>query len=56
MNLGYLKVATFTPEIKVGDVEFNVNSIKKGIITLLIMPLLIYINRLLYLPSSLGSS
>ena len=31
MNLGYLKVATFTPEIKVGDVEFNVNSIKKGI-------------------------
>ncbi len=31
MNLGYLKVATFTPEIKVGDVEFNLNSIKKGI-------------------------
>ncbi|MBQ8426249.1 MAG: NAD(+) synthase [Clostridia bacterium] len=31
MNLGYLKVATFTPEIKVGDVEFNANSIKNGI-------------------------
>ena len=32
MNLGYIKVATFTPEIKVADVEFNLEQIKKGII------------------------
>lgn len=31
MNLGYVKIATFTPEIKVCDVDFNVESIKKGI-------------------------
>jgi len=31
MNLGYIKVATFTPEIKVADVEFNLEQIKKGI-------------------------
>ncbi|MBQ3219971.1 MAG: NAD(+) synthase [Clostridia bacterium] len=31
MDFGYAKVATFTPEIKVGDVDFNVDSIKKGI-------------------------
>lgn len=31
MNLGFVKVATFTPEIRVGDVEFNLQSIKNGI-------------------------
>ena len=31
MNLGYVKIATFTPEIKVCDVDFNVKSIKNGI-------------------------
>ena len=31
MNLGYVKVGACTPEIKVADVEFNLQSIKKGI-------------------------
>ena len=31
MCLGYVKFATFTPEIKVADVDFNLESIKKGI-------------------------
>ncbi len=31
MNLGYVKVGAYTPEIKVADVEFNLQSIKKGI-------------------------
>ena len=30
MNLGYVKVATFSNEIKVADVEFNLSAIKKG--------------------------
>lgn len=31
MNSGYVKVATFVPEIKVCDVGFNIESIKKGV-------------------------
>ncbi len=31
MNFDFIKVGTFTPEIKVADVEFNLDSIKKGI-------------------------
>ncbi len=31
VNLGYIKTATFTPEIKVADVEYNLESIKKGV-------------------------
>ena len=31
MNLGYVKVATFSNEIKVADVDFNLSAIKKGI-------------------------
>ena len=31
MDLGYVKVATYTPEIKVADVSFNTESIKNGI-------------------------
>ena len=31
MNFGFIKTATFTPKIKVGDVDFNVKSIKQGI-------------------------
>lgn len=31
MNFGYVKIATFTPEIKVCDVNFNLNSISQGI-------------------------
>ena len=31
MNLGYVKVATYTPSVKVGDVDFNVSEIKKGL-------------------------
>lgn len=31
MNLGYIKIATFTPEIKVADVNFNVSKIKEGV-------------------------
>ena len=31
MNLGYVKVSAFSPKIKVGMVDFNLESIKKGI-------------------------
>lgn len=31
MDFGFVKIATFSPEIKVADVDFNVNSIKNGI-------------------------
>ncbi len=31
MNLGYVKVGAYTPTVKVGDVDFNVSEIKKGI-------------------------
>ena len=31
MNLGYVRVATYTPEIKVGDVEYNLTELKNGI-------------------------
>lgn len=30
-NFGFIKVATFTPEVKVADVLFNLNQIKNGI-------------------------
>ena len=31
MSLGYVRSATYTPEIKVGDVDFNLSQIKSGI-------------------------
>ncbi len=31
MSFGLVKVATFSPEIRVGDIQFNTNSIKEGI-------------------------
>ena len=31
MNLGYIKIATFTPKIKVADVEYNLQNIKEGV-------------------------
>lgn len=31
MDLGYVRIATYTPEIRVADVDFNLESIKKGI-------------------------
>ena len=31
MNLGFVKIATFTPNIKVADVEYNSKSIISGI-------------------------
>ena len=31
MNLNYVRVGAFTPEIKVGDVDYNIGKIKEGI-------------------------
>jgi len=31
MNLGYVRCASYTPEIKVADVNHNLGEIKKGI-------------------------
>ena len=31
MNFGYVKVATYTPDIKVAQVEYNKSAIKVGI-------------------------
>ena len=33
MNLDFVKIATFAPEVKVCDVDFNLESVKNGIDT-----------------------